>query len=81
MQKEISPAAGEERFKKSSNEGDFQKRLKQMYAVDETDVSVCTEIKEFATFPEFPTAARISEFVVLLEELMGHVKPDLLWSY
>ena len=60
---------------KSSNRGDFLKRLEQMYPVYETDLSVCTEIEELPPLPEFPTAARISEFVAQLEELMGRMNP------
>ena len=44
-----------------------------MYPVYETDLSVRTEIRGVATFPEFPTAARISEFVAQLEELSGRM--------
>ena len=42
-----------------------------MYPVYETGLSVRTEIEELPPLPEFPTAARISEFVAQLEELMG----------
>ena len=50
-------------IRKSSNWGDFLKRLQQMIPVYETDLSVRTEIEELPPLPEFPTAARISEFV------------------
>ena len=56
---------------KSSDWGDLLKRLEQMYQVYETDLSVFTEIEELPPLPEFPTAARIFEFVAQLEELMG----------
>ena len=59
------------------NWGDFLKRLEQMYPIHETDLSVRTEIEELPSLPEFPTAARISEFVVQLEELMGRMNPTL----
>ena len=49
--------------RKSSSWGDFLKRLEQMYPVYETDLSVRTEIEELPPLPEFPTAARISEFI------------------
>ena len=60
----------------SSNWGDFRKRLEQMYPVYETDLSVRTEIEELPPLPESPTAARISEFVAQLEELMGRMNPS-----
>ena len=63
-------------IRKSSSWGDFLKRLERMYPVYETDLSVHTEIEELPPLPEFPTAARISEFVAQLEELMGRMKPS-----
>ena len=63
-------------IRKSSSWGDFLKRLEQMYPVYETDLSVRTEIEELPPLPEFPTAARISEFVAQLEELMGRMNPS-----
>ena len=63
-------------FRKSSNCGYFLKRLEQMYPVYETDLSVRTEIEELPPLHEFPTAARISEFVARLEELMGRMNPS-----
>ena len=47
-----------------------------MYLVYETDLSVRTEIEELPPLPEFPTAARISEFVAQMEELMGRMNPS-----
>ena len=46
-----------------------------MYPISETDLSVGTEIKELPTLRNFRTAARISEFVVQLEKLMGRMNP------
>ena len=63
-------------IRKSSNWGNFLKRLEQMYPVYKTDLSVRTEIEELPPLPEFPTAACISEFVAQLEELMGRVNPS-----
>ena len=63
-------------IRKSSSWGDFLKRLEQMYPVYETDLSVRTEIEELPPLPEFPAAARISEFVAQLEELMGRTNPS-----
>ena len=63
-------------IRKSSNWGNFLKRLEQMYPVYETDLSVGTEIEELPPLPGFSTAARISESVVQLEELMGRMNPS-----
>ena len=63
-------------IRKSSSRGDFLKRLEQMYPVYETDLTVRTEIEELPPLPELPTAARISEFVAQLEELMGRMNPS-----
>ena len=52
------------------------KRLEQMHPVHETDLSVRTEIEDLPPLPEWATAARISEFVVQLEELMGRMSPS-----
>ena len=60
---------------KSSNRGDMLKRMEQMYAVYETELSVCTEIEELPSVPKFSKAARNSGFVAQLEELMGRIKP------
>ena len=59
-------------IRKSSSWLHLLKRLEQMYPVYETDLSVRTEIAELPSLPKCPTAARISEFVVHLAELMGH---------
>ena len=63
-------------IRKSSDCGDFLKRLEQMYPVYKTDLTVRTEIEELPPCPEFPTAARISEFVAQQEELMGRTNPS-----
>ena len=44
-----------------------------MHPVYETDLSVRKEIEELPHLPDFPTAARISEFLAQLEELMGRM--------
>ena len=62
-------------IRKSCNWGDFLKRLEKMYPVYKMDLSVRTEIEELLLLPEFPTAARISEFVAQAEELMGRRNP------
>ena len=63
-------------IKKSSDWGDFLKRLEQMHPVYETDLSVRTESDELPPLPEFPTAPRISEFAAQLEEIMGRMNPS-----
>ena len=69
--KKFSQRQGKTAIGNRFNWGDFLRRLEQMYPVHETDLSVCTEIEELPSLPEFPTAARISDFVAQLEELMG----------
>ena len=61
---------------KGSNWADFLKRLEQMYPVYKTDLSGRTEIEELPPLPELRTAARISEFVAQLEEVMGRMSPS-----
>ena len=63
-------------IRKSSNWGDFLKKLRQMYPVYETDLSVQTEIEELPSRPEFPRAEHISDFVAHLEELMERMIPS-----
>ena len=71
LQRQIKTA-----IRKTSNWSDLLKRLEQMYPVYETDLSVRTEIEELPPLPEFPGAARISEFVAPLEELVGRMNPS-----
>ena len=66
-------------IRKSSNWGDFVKRLEHMYPVYETDVSFRTKIEELHTLSEFPTTALISEFMV--KALMGRMNPMVLLSF
>ena len=70
---QIFPAASENRIQGGLKRGNFLTTLEQMYPVYETDLSVRTEIEELPSVPEFPTAARISDFVGQLEELMGRM--------
>ena len=46
-----------------------------MYVVYETDLTVRTQVAELPILSEFPTAARICEFVAQLEELTGRMNP------
>ena len=71
LQRQVKTAS-----RKGSNWGDFLKRLDQMYPVYKTDLSVRTEIEELPPLPEFPTAARIPEFVAQLEERMARMNPS-----
>ena len=61
--------------RKSSNWGNFFDGLEQKYPVYETALSVRTEMEEMPSFSEFPSAARLSEFVAELKELMGRMNP------
>ena len=70
LQRQIKTA-----IRKSSNWGNFLKRLEKMYPVYEKDLCVRKEIEELPPLPECPTAALISEFVAQLEELMGRMTP------
>ena len=60
-------------IRKSLNCRDLLKRLQQMYSLYETDMSVRTEIEELPPLPELRIAARISEFVLQLEDLLGRM--------
>ena len=62
-------------IRKSSNLGDFLQRMEQVYLVYKTDLRVQTEIEQLPSLPEFPSPARISEFLAQLEELMGRMNP------
>ena len=48
-------------------------RLEKTFPVYETDLSVRTHIEELPIFPEFPSAARISEYVCDLEYLFSRM--------
>ena len=48
-------------------------RLEKTFPVYETDLSVCTQIEELPILPEFPTAARISDYVCDLEYLFSRM--------
>ena len=63
-------------IRKSSNWGDFLKRLEQMYPLQQTDLSLSTEIEELPPLPKFSTAARIFEFLAQLQDLIGRMNPS-----
>ena len=48
-------------------------RLEKAFAVYETDLSVRTQIEELPMLPEFPSAARVSEYVCDLEYLFSRM--------
>ena len=48
-------------------------RLEQTFPVYETDLSVRTQIEELHVLPEFPSAARVSEYVCDLEYLFSRM--------
>ena len=48
-------------------------RLKKTFPVYETDLSVRTQIEELPMLPEFPSAARVSEYVCDLEYLFSRM--------
>ena len=48
-------------------------RLEKTFPVYETDLSVRTQIEELPMLPEFPSAARISEYVCDLEYLFSRI--------
>ena len=53
---------------------DVLQRLEKTFPVYETDLSVRTQIKELPLLPEFPSAARISEYVCNLVYLFSRMK-------
>ena len=60
---------------RSFNVGVFLNRLEQRYPLYDTDLSVRTEMEVLPLLPDVPSAARISEWVAQLEELMGRMNP------
>ena len=49
------------------------RRLEKTFPVYETDLSVRTQIEELPMLPEFPSAARVSEYVCYLEYLFSRM--------
>ena len=52
---------------------ELSQRLQKIFLVYETDLSVRTQIEELFIIPEFPCAARISEYVSDLEYLFSRM--------
>ena len=57
--------------KTCSTRAEVLQRLEKTFPVYETDLSVRTEIEELPMLPEFPSAARVSEYVCDLEYLFS----------
>ena len=67
------PANVKQIVKTSSTWVYFHQRLEQTFPVYETDLSVRKQIEEPPMLPEFPSAARISEYVCDLEYLFSRM--------
>ena len=61
---------------KSSYFGDFVERINQTYIVYEAHFSVCTEVEELPSLPEFPSPARTSNVLAQMEELKRLMHPS-----
>ena len=59
--------------KKFSTWAEVLQRLEKTFPVYETDLSVRTQIEELPMLPEFPSAARVSEYVCDLEYLFSRM--------
>ena len=59
--------------KTCSTWGEVLQRLEKAFPVYETDLSVRTQIEELPMLPEFPSAARVSEYVCDLEYLFSRM--------
>ena len=59
--------------KTCSTRAEVLQRLEKTFPVYETDLSVRTQIEELPMLPEFPSAARISEYVCDLEYLFSRM--------
>ena len=63
MQKEIFAKTGEADCKNLFNVGQRSPKTGKALPVYETDLSVRIQIEELPMLPEFPSAARVSEYV------------------
>ena len=59
--------------KTCSTSAEVLQRLEKTFRVYETDLSVRTQIEELPMLPEFPSAARVSEYVCDLEYLFSRM--------
>ena len=67
-------------IRKSSNSGDFLKRLEQLYPVHQTDLSVRTEIEELPPLPEIPSFP-YHTLCGAAGRAQGAYEPHVLWAY
>ena len=73
MQKEIFAKKVKQIVKACSTWAEVLQRLEKTFPVYETDLSVRTQIEELPMLPEFPSAARVSEYVCDLEYLFSRM--------
>ena len=73
MQKEIFAKTGETNCENLFHLGRGTPEVGENVPVYETDLSVRTQIEEIPMLPEFPFAARISEYVCDLEYLFSRM--------
>ena len=73
MQKEIFAKTGETECENCSTWAEVLQRPEKTFPVYETDLSVRTQIEELPMLPEFPSAARVSEYVCDLEYLFSRM--------
>ena len=73
MQKKLLQKKVKLIVKTCSTWAEVLQRLKKTFAVYETDLSVRTQIEELPMLPEFPSAARVSEYVFDLEYLFSRM--------
>ena len=73
MQKEIFANQVKQIVKTCSTWAEVLQRLEKAFPVYETDLSVRTQIEELPMLPEFPSAARVAEYVCDLEYLFSRM--------
>ena len=60
-------------IKTCSTLAEVLQRLEKTFPVHEADLTVCTQIEEVPMLPEFPSAARVSEYACNLEYLFSRM--------
>ena len=73
MQKKILQKQVKQIVQTCSTWAEVLERLEKTFPVYETDLSVRTQIEELPMLPEFPSAARVSEYVCGLEYLFSRM--------
>ena len=81
MQKEILHKQVKQIVKTCSTWAEVLQRLEKTFPVYETDLSVRTQIEELSLLPEFPSAARVSEYVVRPRVSVFTDERGFLWSH